>query len=102
MIHKRQSIGRDAALALVSTKWWEGKSHRELASFQILTDELCMPFAVFHEALEGALNRSVFTHELALNWAGIASELLDGTPPPSFDEILNLIPEEKRIVIVST
>lgn len=101
MTHKRQSIGRDAALALYDKQWWIGKSHRELAEFQMLTDELSMPFEVFHEALEKALGRPVFTHELACNADGIAAELFDGKPAPTFQAILDLIPEEKRIVIVA-
>lgn len=60
-----------------------------------------MPFSLFHESLEKALGRPVFTHELALNYDGICGELLDGKPAPTFQEILDLIPEEKRIVIVA-
>ncbi len=101
MTHKRQSIGKDAALALVDKQWWIGKTPREIAEFQMFTDELSMPFGLFHESLEKALGRPVFTHELALNADGITAELLDGKPAPTFHEILDLIPEEKRIVIVA-
>jgi len=95
----QQSIGRKAAIALAESKWWEGKSNRDIAEFQFLTRELCMPFGVFHEALEKTLGRPVFTHELGDNAKGIEGELFDGKPAPSFQEILELIPGDKRIVI---
>lgn len=97
--HKRQSIGKDAAIALGKTNWWENKSAKDVARFQLLTDELSMPFEIFHEKLEEALGRPVWTHEIAMNFDGLADELLDGKPAPSMQEILDLIPEEKRIVI---
>ncbi len=98
MNRKRQSIGRDAAIALAEKQWWKGKTSREIAEFQMLTDELCCPFGVFHKALEAALGRSVWTHELALS-NGIMGELFDGNEAPSFGDILALIPAEKLIVI---
>ncbi|EYB69078.1 hypothetical protein DEIPH_ctg011orf0045 [Deinococcus phoenicis] len=72
---------------------------RERAEFQMTVKELSMPFDVFHEALEKTLGRSVWTHELGLNWEGIHSELWGERPAPTFEEIMNLIPAGKRIVI---
>lgn len=95
--YKRQSIGRDKAIALANSGWWEEKSPREIAKFQLFTDELSMPFGVFHEALETALGRPVWTHELALNFDGIAMELLGEKDAPTMEEIIDLIPEKKRI-----
>jgi hypothetical protein len=97
-----QSIGREQAIALAETNWWESKSQREIAEFQILTVELCCPFAIFHQAMVDTLGRPVWTHEFGLNYNGLLGELFDGKPSPSFQEILDLIPEEKRIVIVKS
>lgn len=69
------------------------------AKFQPLTPLLCMPFNIFHEAIEKALGRPVYTHEFRLNHAGLVQELLEGIPAPSLEEIINLIPEEKIIII---
>lgn len=99
MKHQQQSIGKEKAIALAESKWWEGKTHREIVEFQMLTKELCMPFPIFHEALEKTIGRPVFTHELGLNFDGIMEELFDGKAPPTFEEIMNLIPEEKRTFI---
>jgi hypothetical protein len=95
---KQTSIGREAALALVETRWWESKSPREIAEFTMRTRELCCPFAVFHEAIEKTLDRPVFTHELGLGFDGLWNELFNGQSPPTFDEIMDLIPADKRIV----
>lgn len=67
--------------------------------FQLFEPLLCMPFDIFHEAVEKTLNRSVFTHEFGLNWKGLQKEILGEKDPPTFTEIIDLIPEEKRIII---
>jgi hypothetical protein len=58
-----------------------------------------MPFSIFHEAITKALGRPVFTHEFGLNREGLIKELFRGAPAPTLEEIINLIPEEKRIII---
>lgn len=97
--HKRNSIGKESAIALSKSGWWKGLPPRDVATFQMFTDELSMPFGDFHEALEKTLGRPVFTHELAMNYDGLCDELLGKVPAPSMADILNLIPEDKRIVI---
>lgn len=97
--YPRQSIGSEKAIALAKSGWWEGRTAREIAKFQLFTDELSMPFSVFHEALEKALGRPVFTHELVLNYDGLCMELLGEKDAPTLNEIIELIPAEKRIVI---
>lgn len=94
-----RSIDREKAIALWESKWWEGMDARDVAKFQLLTDELCMPFGDFHEAIEKALGRSVWTHEFGLNRDGLILELFGEKDAPSVDEIINLIPEKKRIVV---
>jgi hypothetical protein len=98
-IPKQNSLGQAQAEALADTKWWEGKTHREIAEFQFQTQELVCPFNVFHEALEKSLDRPVFTHELGLNFNGLWNELFNGKEPPTFLEVLDLIPKDKRVII---
>jgi len=62
---KGASIGKEAAVRLADTKFWEGQSDLDVASFQLFVAELCMPFSVFHGAVERALGRPVFKHEFA-------------------------------------
>ncbi len=99
MKYERKRIGKDKAIELAKSEWWVGKPAREIAMFQMFTAELAMPFSVFHEALEKALGRPVWTHELGLNYDGLCSELLGEKPTPSMEDIVNLIPAEKRLVV---
>jgi hypothetical protein len=94
-----KSIGRDNAIALAKTEWWVGKPAKEVAKIGLFTKELCLPFDVLHKAVQEALGRPVFTHEFGLNFDGICQELLGERDAPTLEEIINLIPEEKRIII---
>ena len=87
------------AIALGESKFWESMTHRQIAEFQMCEKKLCMPFSVFHEAVEKTLGRPVFTHEFGLNYQGLKDELFNGEAAPTLEEIINLIPEEKRIIV---
>lgn len=54
---------RDQAEVLYKTKWWEGKSAREICLFQLFEERLCMPFELLQKAMSEALGRRVFAHE---------------------------------------
>ena len=90
---------REEAIALAKTEFWKEMSDREIAEFQISEELMCLPFSVFHEALEKTLGRAVFTHEFGLNVQGLKDELFKGKKPPTLEEIINMIPEEKRILV---
>jgi hypothetical protein len=90
---------KEQAIALAESEFWKEMSYRERATFQLFEELLCMPFEVFHEAVEKTLGRPVFSHEFGMNWEGLKSELIGAKSPPTIDEILNMIPEEKRIVM---
>jgi hypothetical protein len=90
---------KSEALAMYESKWWEGKSAREIAEFQMNSKLLCCPFDVFHEALEKALRRPVWTHELGLNYEGIKAELTDKAEAPTMQEIIDLLPADKTVIV---
>jgi hypothetical protein len=93
-------LTEEQALGLYGARFWEGMSDRDVAMFQMHTERLCMPFDVLHGAVERTLGRPVFSHEFGSAGAEQIRAELDGTaPPPTFEEILNLIPAEKRVVI---
>jgi hypothetical protein len=96
---KTQNIGKEKAIELFESKWWENRTHQEIAKFQLLTAELCCPFGVFHEALEKSLDRPVYTHELGMNYEGLVQELFGERDAPTLEEIMEMIPEGKRIVL---
>lgn len=99
MNDERKSIGRDAAIALFDSGWWKGKSAREIAEFQMHTEELAVPFDVFHKAMEESLGRPVWTHEFGLDYEGLRKELMGERVAPSFASIVGLIPREKLLVV---
>jgi len=96
--YPRKSIGRDAAIALADTGWWKTKTPREITEFCLFTEELACPFDVFHEAIEKALGRPVWTHEF-IDFDGVIREFLGERPAPTMQQILDLIPAEKRVVV---
>ena len=94
-----RKIGEDEAKELFKSEFWKTMSYREKAFFQFFTKRLCMPFDIFHEAIEKTLGRPVYTHELGLNYEGLKQELLGQSEKPTLQEIIDLIPKEKRIII---
>jgi len=89
---------KEQAVALADSKFWEDMSYRERATFQLFEERLCMPFDIFHEAVEKTLGRPVWTHEFASS-KQLQAELIGEKAAPSFEEIINLIPKEKRILV---
>lgn len=97
-MEKQKQVTKEQAIALNDNKFYEGLTAKEIVEFQLFRDKLCMPFPVFHKAMEEALGRSIWTHEFAGQEA-LQKEFLKERPAPTFEEILNLIPAEKRIII---
>lgn len=89
---------KEDAIKLHDSNFWEGMTEKEIATFQLFEDKLCIPFGIFHSALESCLDRPVFTHELA-DIERIRGEFLGSRSAPSFADILNMIPAEKRILV---
>ena len=92
-------MGKENAIKLAKLEWWKDKTAEEIALVQFFIAELCMPFSVFYEALEKTLKRPVYVHELS-NSDSIAAELLGNKPAPTMEDIISLIPEDKRIVLI--
>ena len=54
--------------------WWTSKDKKILGYYQLMNPILLIPFDKFHEALEFLLGRSVWTHEMGLNYEGLKAE----------------------------
>ena len=89
------------AIALGESEFGKDMSYRDRAMFQMFEPKLCMPFSVFHEAIEKTLGRPVFTHEFGLAPEAIKAELLGEREAPTLAEIIALIPADKRVLLVS-
>lgn len=90
---------RVQAIELYKSKFWENLSYREMAKFQLFERRLCMPFDLFHKAVEESLGRPVWTHEFSLNIEGLRKAFLGEESPPSLEDIINLIPKDKRWIL---
>lgn len=94
-----EELTKEEAIRIYDTKEYENWNDREKVAAMLYGKLLCMPFDVFHAAIERVLDRPVFTHELGLNYEGIVKEFEGTGKKPTIEEIINLIPEEKRIMI---
>ena len=93
-----KQLTKEQAIAFSENKCYKNMTYRQIAEFQMEQDRLCMPFGVFHEAMEKTLGRPVFTHEFAF-CEELRKELYGEKEPSTFEEICALIPKEKLIVI---
>ena len=94
-------ITKKTALKIAESEIWREWTDHEIVKFQLFEPRLCMPFDVFHAAIEKELGRSVFTHEFGSKHGvvGLKQEFLGEKEAPTLDEILGLIPADKMILV---
>ena len=93
-------LTKEQAIEFAQSGVWKEWTPDQIVRFQLFQDLLCLDFSVYHAALEEVLGRPVWTHEMA-NWEALQQEYLGMRPPPTMQEIVDLIPPEKRLVINS-
>jgi len=98
MSEKVKQLTREQAIALGESRVWESWTPEQIVKFQLFQDLLAIPFGKFHESMGKVLGRPVYTHEFAFR-DELIKEYLGEKQTPTLEEIINLIPEEKRIVI---
>ena len=54
---------KEDAIKMAESGWWKDRPDSEVAEWQLNETRLCMDFSDFHKAVEGALERLVWTHE---------------------------------------
>ena len=97
-----KQLTRAQAQEIYRSELWTEWSLEYIAKFQLYQNRLCLPFGKFHEAIEHELGRSVWTHEFASSNIGNLQDEYEGKKTkPTFEEIVELIPEEKRIVLLT-
>ena len=69
-----------------------------MAEMQGLRGTLTMPFSNVHERIEELVGRSVWTHEIGMDFGELVREA-GHRLALTMDEIINLIPPEKRVII---
>ena len=90
---------KQQAIAFEKSGEWKDWTSEDVVKLQLYQNKLCVPFEVFHKSIEEVLGRPVFTHEFGLNRQGLMNEFEGNCATPTFEETMNLISEEKRIVI---
>jgi hypothetical protein len=91
-------LNQEQAKSLFDSGLWKAWTPDQVVRFQLFQDRLCVEFSHFHKCITEVLCRSVFTHEFGFR-DDLIKEYLGEKPAPTFDEIINLIPEQKRIII---
>lgn len=82
----------------MKSELWKDLPHKGRVLFQLQQDRLCIPIGEFKKSLNIVLNRDVYTYELA-NRDDLLKEVVGDKIPPSIKEIIEMIPEEKRIIL---
>ena len=90
---------KEQAITFYESDIWKNWDDEKIVKFQLFQKRVVIPFDYFHQAINTVLNRLVFTHEFALNYNDLIDEYLNIKPEPTFQEIIEIIPEEKRIII---
>lgn len=93
-----KQLSEQEAIEMFESGIWRGWTDEQIVRFQLFQDRLCVDFSCFHKAISNVLNRPVYSHEFAFI-DEIKKEYLGVKDAPTFDEIMNLIPEEKRIIV---
>ena len=93
-----EQLTEKQAITFAESKVWELWTNEEIVRFQLFQKRLCMDFSRFHEAIEAVLDRPVYTHEFAYI-DELKKEYLGAKKPLTLTEIIELIPEDKRLVI---
>lgn len=95
-----EQLTKNQAIEMAKSEWWKDKPAKDVALFQMQQDKLCMDFSEFHRCMEETLGRPVWTHEFASsNRDALMKELLGEKEPPSMNEIISLIPQQKLIIV---
>jgi hypothetical protein len=90
---------KEQAIKMAESRWWDGLPAVAVAGFQLFEERLCMDFGDFHAAVEEALGRPVWTHEFA--GTALREEFAGQRRAPTMGEIIGMIPEGKRVLIVT-
>lgn len=93
-------MNKETAIKMAESKWWIGLNADIITAFQLFEPLMCMDFSDFHKAIEESLDRPVYTHEFGYNIEGLKKEFLGKQPKATLEEIINLIPKDKRIIII--
>lgn len=94
----KKQLTSEQAIAMADSNVWKDWTPEQVVRFQLFQKRLCMDFSHFQKCMQEVLGRPVWTHEFAFH-DELVKEYLGAKEAPSIEDIFNLIPEEKRLVI---
>ena len=97
-MNKIKQFNKEQAIKIYNSEIWKDMTAKQIVDLQLFQNLLCVPFDLFHKSITEVLGRPVYTHEFAFQDL-LEKEYLGEKPAPTFEDIINLIPEEKRIII---
>lgn len=95
-LHKQ--LTKEQAISFAESGIWKEWNSNQIVDFQLLQQLLCVDFGRFHEAMEEMLGRLIWTHEFA-DYDGLVMEYLGEKEAPPMEDIINMIPADKRILV---
>ena len=97
MEEKRNQFTKEEAVAYAKSSEWKNLTDEQIFLLQMHQQFVCVDWSEFRRATEEVLGRGVYTHEFA------SPELLlqehEGAPAPTLEEIIDMIPKEKLVMI---
>lgn len=93
-----RQLSKQEAIQLGQSEWWKDTNQLSIATFQVTQDALCCPIKVYKSALNAVLNRVVFTSELSKPEL-LINEMNKDKKPPTFEEIISMLPANKTAFI---
>jgi hypothetical protein len=91
-----KQLTANQAAAVYKSGEWKDWTDEEKVKFQLYQDNGCMPVEEFHGALEKILNRRVLNGEF-IDMQLLRAEYEKQRPSPTFEEIMKIIPGNKRV-----
>jgi len=93
-----KELSEKDALKIFHSKVWKEWTHEEIVRFQLFEERLCVPFHLYHKAIEKVLDRNVWTHEFVY-LKRLQEEYLGKRKKPTIQDNINLLPKDNQIIL---
>lgn len=93
-----KQLNKEESLKFFESDIWKNWTPKQIVELQLFQKRVCVPWGLFRESIEKVLERPVYTHEFAFA-ENLKKEFIGEKKAPTLEEIINLIPEKKRIII---
>jgi hypothetical protein len=92
-------LSKEEAIEIGKSGVWKEWDATKKVLVQLFNDLMCIPISEYQNALNEVLGRLVLTHELAYPDM-LRDEYLTLRPPPTMQEIIDLMPGDRPLIVV--